>query len=94
MFASPAAGWFYSNQNNAQPPCQHCGGGVRHERWCVTRNPLVQYAFRVVSEPGKLAFADRLILHALGASWAMDRCEEGCKQVAFVSEPQPLESEP
>ncbi len=84
MFANPAASWYHSNQYSAESACEHCGGVVRHETWCITRNPMVQYAFRVVLESEKLSFADRLILHALGVSWAVI----GCK--AAYEPPTPL----
>lgn len=69
MFSKPAANWYHSNQNNAEATCEHCGGLIRHERWCITRDALVQYAYGVVLDPGKMTFSDRLILHALGVSW-------------------------
>lgn len=69
MFSKPAASWYHSNQYNAEATCEHCGGVVRHERWCITRDALVQYAYGVVLDPGKLTLGDLLILHALGVSW-------------------------
>lgn len=36
MFANPAASWYHSNQYNEKSTCEHCGGVVRHERWCIT----------------------------------------------------------
>ena len=69
MFANPAASWYSSNQHLARPACEHCGGTLRHERWCITCDALVQYAFAAVLDPGKLALVDRLILHALGVVW-------------------------
>jgi len=69
MFAKPAAGWYHSGQYHAQAACDHCGGVVRHEKWCITRNPVIQYAYGVVNEPGRLTLRDRLILHALGVAW-------------------------
>ena len=68
MFANPTASWYHSNQYNAQKACEHCGGVVRHEKWCITVDALVQYAYTVVVEPEKLTLKDRLILHALGVS--------------------------
>lgn len=78
MFVKPAASWYHSNQYNAQAVCKHCGGVVRHENWCITRDPLVQYAYRIVMEPGKLTFRDSLILHSLGVSWDEARCQSSC----------------
>ncbi len=44
MFANSAANWHHSNQYNAASECEHCGGVIRHERGCITCDPLVQYA--------------------------------------------------
>lgn len=79
MFANPAANWHHSNQYNAASACEHCDGVVRHERWCITRDPLVQYAYGVVLEPEKMTLRDRLILHALGVEWASNQCKGTCK---------------
>ena len=76
MFPNPAASWHHSNQHEAKPACEHCGGVVRHERWCITCDPLVQYAYAVVLEPDKLTLIDRLILHALGVVWQKNPCLE------------------
>jgi hypothetical protein len=78
MFANPAASWHHSNQYNAQSACEHCGGIVRHERWCITRDALVQYADSAVAEPETLNLRDRLILHALGVSWIANTCQSAC----------------
>ena len=78
MFVKPTANWYQGNQYNIQSPCGHCGGTVRHERWCITRDPLVRYAYRVVEEPEKLSYADNLILHALGVLWDENRPQEIC----------------
>ncbi|HUA14429.1 MAG TPA: hypothetical protein VMG31_03960 [Verrucomicrobiae bacterium] len=76
MSAKPAASWFHSNQYSAQAQCEHCGGIVRHERWCITCDALVQYAYSAVLEPDKLTLLDRLTLHALGVSWQKDPCAD------------------
>jgi hypothetical protein len=68
MFANAATNWYYSNRN-AQDNCGHCDRFVRHEKWCVTCNPFVQYAYGVVTSPERLTLRDRLILHALGVAW-------------------------
>jgi len=78
MFANPSTSWFYSSQHDTNSPCEHCGGIGRHEHWCVTRDPLVQYAYAVGLDPKRLALADRLILHALGALWVDNTCSESC----------------
>jgi hypothetical protein len=31
----------HSNGYNAQAACEHCEGIIRHERWCLTFNPVV-----------------------------------------------------
>jgi hypothetical protein len=80
MFANPPASWYHSNQYNAQTACEHCEGIVRHEQWCITCDPLVQYAYSAVQEPEKLTFCDRLIIHALGVSWEKNRCAGACRQ--------------
>jgi len=78
MLANPAASWYHSNQYNAQAVCEHCGGVVRHENWCITRDPLVQYAYGIVLDPRKLTFSDGLILHSLGVCWAQAGCQGSC----------------
>ena len=79
MFANPAANWYHSNRYNAQSACEHCGGVVRHERWCITSDPLVQYAYGAVLDPEKLTLCDKLILHALGVAWATNKCQGACE---------------
>ena len=79
MFANSAAKWHHSNQYNAASECEHCGGVIRHQRWCITCDPLVQYAYGVVLDAEKLTLRDRLILHALGVSWATNQCQEACQ---------------
>ena len=75
MLADSAAGWYHSNQSNAQSTCEHCGGALRHEKWCMTCDALVRYAYATVQDPDKLTLRDRLILHALGVSWNRCGCE-------------------
>jgi len=70
MFANPAASWF--SQPTSQCACQHCGGVGRHEKWCITCDAMVQYAYGVITDPEKLTVCDQLILHALGVSWGME----------------------
>jgi hypothetical protein len=53
----------------AESICRHCGGLIRHERWCQVRNPQVAYAYQVLADPSRLSLRDQLILHALGVSW-------------------------
>lgn len=75
MFSNPAASWYNSNYPHAHTICEHCGGIVRHHKWCITCDPLVQYAFGVVLDPDKLSLRDRLILHALGVAWVQNSSE-------------------
>ena len=82
MFVNPSASWYHSNQYSAQTACEHCGGIVRHERWCITCDAVVRYAYSVVLEPENLTFFDRLILHALGVSWEKNPCAIACRQTA------------
>lgn len=74
MFANPAASWYHSNQYDSKSICEHCGGIVRHEKWCITCDPAVQYAFGVVQDSEKLTLFDTLILHALGVQWGKNPC--------------------
>jgi hypothetical protein len=80
MFANPSASWYHSNQYSAQTACEHCGGIVRHEKWCITCDAVVRYAYSVVLELESLTSFDRLILHALGVSWEKNRCAIACPQ--------------
>jgi hypothetical protein len=45
-----------------------CGEVVRHERWCITCDPAVQYAYEVVLDSEQMTVIDRLTLHALGVA--------------------------
>lgn len=78
MFANPAAHWHHSNQYHAQAACEHCGGIIRHERWCITCDALVQYAYTAVVDAERLNLRDRLILHALGVSWVKNQHQGSC----------------
>jgi len=70
MFADQKRPAFYHGSRYAAPSaCQHCGGVVRHENWCITRDPLVLYAYDVVLHPEKLTAEDALRLHGMGATW-------------------------
>lgn len=80
MFANPPASWYHSNQYSPQAACEHCGGIVCHEKWCITCDAVVQYANSVVPEPENLTFCDRLILQALGVAWEKNRCTGACRQ--------------
>jgi hypothetical protein len=62
--------WFHSNRQSAQAACEHCGGAVRHEHWCITLNTEIFYAYKIVMDPTALTVGDALILHSLGAAWS------------------------
>lgn len=81
MFANPAASWYQSNRYNAESTCLHCEGVLRHEKWCITRDALVRYAFAAVLDAGKLTLRDQLVLHALGVSWRQND-EQPCPEAA------------
>lgn len=68
--------WYHSNQYSADSKCEHCGGVVRHEPWCVRENALVAYAFLTATGAAPLSDQDNLILHALGVSW---NGPDGCR---------------
>jgi hypothetical protein len=84
MFANPAANRYPSPRISAQLLCKHCGRVARHEKWCVTCDPIVQYAYGVVANPERLTLRDRLILHALGVDWGDTPYQEIFQQRAEV----------
>jgi hypothetical protein len=61
--------WFHSNRYAADASCDFCGAVIRHEAWCIARNPQVQNAWEAILDSAKLSLHDHLILHALGVSW-------------------------
>jgi hypothetical protein len=75
---SPIA-WYHCNLYNAAAACEHCGGIIRHEPWCIKVHPVVCYAFDIVEDPAKLTIADALALHSLGVTWNQKSCSGGCK---------------
>ena len=77
--STQAAIWHHSNKYSAEVACEHCEGIVRHEDWCITRSPDVLYAYEAVLDADKLTEGDRLILHALGVTWANNGCVGACK---------------
>jgi hypothetical protein len=83
MFNNPAANWYHSNQYNAQAACEHGGGVVRHEHWCVPCDPMVRCAHGVVLDADKLTFTDHLILHALWV-WGKTSCQRTCPASCWV----------
>jgi hypothetical protein len=80
MFANPAASWYHSSQNDSKSACEHCGAVGRHERWCITCDALVRYAYAAVLDPEKLTLIDTLILHALGTAWGENRRQGACQK--------------
>jgi hypothetical protein len=70
---------YQSNRYNAQAACEHCAGVIRHEKWCITLDPIVYYAYQVVADPSQLTLRDSLILHSLGVTWEGNACRGNCK---------------
>ncbi|MGA6982195.1 MAG: hypothetical protein WCC95_12055 [Candidatus Sulfotelmatobacter sp.] len=71
---------YYSNRYHAQAACEHCEGIIRHETWCITRDPLVYYAYQIVDDPNKLTPGDSLILRGLGTLWQKNLCQGKCEK--------------
>ena len=71
---------YHSNRYNAQAACEHCGGIVRHEPWCIKVDPVVSYAYQIVADPKNLTAGDALILHSLGVSWGAKECPDHCQK--------------
>lgn len=70
---------YHTNKYSADSACEHCGGVVRHEKWCITENGLVKYAYEVVLDASKLTEKDKMILHALGVCWVdIKQCDGTC----------------
>lgn len=69
---------YHCNQYNAAAACEHCDGVIRHEAWCITRDPIVYYAYEVVVHPEKLTVGDAIHLHALGVTWNRPACPGAC----------------
>lgn len=76
-FSSPTK-LYHGTRYSPELECGHCHGTVRHERWCITRNHIVLNAYESVLDESKLSEQDRLILHALGASWKTNSCQGQC----------------
>jgi hypothetical protein len=64
-----------------QPTCEHCGGMILHERWCITLYPAIYYAYQIVADPSKLTLRDSLILHSLGVVWEGTACQDNWQGV-------------
>jgi hypothetical protein len=80
--------WYVSNRYNAQTACEHCGGIVRHESWCITRDPVVYYAYQIVDDPRELTLQDSLIVHSLGVVWGTNACPGNCTPNLPAATPQ------
>jgi len=72
--------WFHSYKHSADAACEHCGGIIRHESWCITVDPTVYYAYDIVANPGRITVGDALILHALGVIWGGDGRRGKCQE--------------
>jgi hypothetical protein len=72
MFESVPTSQYRFNRYHGQAACEHCEGILRHERWCITRDPLVGYAYQIVTDPSKVTVGDSLVLHSLGVKWGRD----------------------
>jgi len=79
MSDSAPTSQFHSKRFHAKAACEHCAGVIRHEPWCITRDPVVYYAYQIVADPSKLTPGDALILHSLGATWGGKAGQSGCK---------------
>jgi len=79
MPENSATAVFHSNRYTAQAECEHCGGIIRHEPWCITVDRTVYYAYEIVADPTKIVEGDAIILHALGVVWGANPCCGGCK---------------
>jgi hypothetical protein len=67
---------YFSNRYKALAACEHCGGIVLHERWCITLHALVRYAYQIVDDADKLTARDALLLHSLGVTWKAKPCRD------------------
>ena len=70
---------YHSNRYNARAACEHCEGVIRHEKWCITLDPIVYYAYQVVADPSQLTMGDTLILHSLGVISEGKTCRGNCE---------------
>jgi hypothetical protein len=60
----------HSNRYHARCACEQCEGILRNEPWCLTVNPSVYYAYKIVVSPEKVTMVDSIILHSLGVLWS------------------------
>ncbi len=85
MPTSDRSTWYHSNTYTADSACEHCGGIIRHQDWCITKSELVIYAYEAVLDARKLSLGDRIILHALGVVWIGEACAGRCKSLAAAT---------
>ena len=85
MYPNAQSRWYHSNRYNLDSACEHCGGIIRHEPWCVSQNPAVAYAFGAALGTAKLTLQDQLILHALGVAWNADSPRQVCPKALCPS---------
>jgi hypothetical protein len=79
MPTTQSSTWTHSNRYSADTACEHCEGIVRHESWCITRSPIIRYAYQAVLEASSLSVGDQISLHALGVRWVDNACAGACK---------------
>jgi hypothetical protein len=72
MSDETSAARFHCNRFSARSACEHCGGIIRHELFCILLNTEVSYAHRIVVDSTALSIGDSLILHSLGAVWSVE----------------------
>ena len=78
--------WLHSNQYSADKACEHCEGIIRHEPWCLTRSPIILYAYKAVLDAGKLAPGDHIQLHGMGVAWADNAGPCRCRHAGASAE--------
>jgi len=61
--------FYHGNSYTVHSACEHCQAMFEHERWCVTKDPNIYYAYMIVTDPSKITLGDSLILHSLGVAW-------------------------
>ena len=78
--------WYHSNKYTAEAACEHCGGVVYHEAWCLLGNRNVAYAYEAVIDASKLSLEGEIILHGLGVAWKQNPCDRSsCSQERSVA---------
>ena len=80
---------YHSNRYHARAACEHCAGIIRHEKWCLTENKRVFYAYDILINADHLTEQDALILHSLGVKWTPLSKEPCDGQCPTTTSPQP-----